>query len=933
MSDLHLNGVGPAEARQIDRACDLFEAAWQAGQRPRPEEYLGTAGEPARSALLRQLLLLDWDYRKRAGDSPRADEYHSRFPNDTTLIEDVRDAMTESAASTQVRRDELQARATSWYGAEGVGRIDDPSHAEAGADRYELLQEVGQGGMGVVYRGCDRHLGRELAVKVLQETHRDNADLRRRFTEEARVGSQLQHPAIVPVYELGRFDDGRPYFTMKLVQGHTLAALLGGRANPSQDLPRWLGVFEQVCQAMAYAHARGVIHRDLKPANVMVGTFGEVQVMDWGFAKVLAGDRAAAEGGANASGQTRPVDRRNGLSQSGVLMGTPAYMPPEQARGETACIDKRTDVFALGAILCEILTGRPPHVGRTADEICRRAVGGDLGDAQNRLDACGADLAVRELAKHCLAAAPADRPADAGVVARDLAAYLASAQERLQRAELERAAAEARAQEAAAKAQAERRARRLTLALAAALLVGTGVAAWQAVVATRAKQDALTAAAAQQAAREVAAAKEAETQAILDFVEQRIFAAARPKRLEGGLGPDVRLRAAIEAALPFVEKGFPDQPLIEARLRRTLGNSFRHLGDGKAAAMQFELARAIYLKFQGPNHFDTLATANDLGISYGMDGRIRDSIRLYEELIPLCKTHLGPDAPVTLGAMNNLGMCYFELREYDKGLQVHQEVLAIKRAKLGAGDRSTLRSMANLANIYHGLGRYEEALKLRLETWELQKASFGPVDYDTLMTAHNIGTNYRKLGRHADALRFHEETLARRSDTLGRDHPDTLSSMWSLANDLFNLNRDADALPLLDECLERAVGKRIHANFPEVANLRLRHFEKARDPQGCRATAVMWEKQKRTDAESLYQAAVCRAVTANVLLKTGGLPDATQQAREEADLAMGWLHKAVVAGYKDVASMKQNKDLDALRDRAEFKKLLEELEAGTNDKK
>src|SRR5262249_30263345 len=157
-----------------------------------------------------------------------------------------------------------------------------------------------------------------------------------------------------------------------------------------------------------------------------------------------------------------------GLSQRGAVMGTPAYMPPEQARGEAALIDARADVFALGAILCEALTGRPPYAGDNSEEVWRQAAAGDLADAHARLGACGADEALRELARRCLAAERGARPADAGAVARDLTAYLASAQERLRQAQLERAAAEARAQEAAAKARAERHARRLTLALAAA---------------------------------------------------------------------------------------------------------------------------------------------------------------------------------------------------------------------------------------------------------------------------------------------------------------------------------------------------------------------------------------------------------------------------------------------------------------------------------
>ena len=141
--------------------------------------------------------------------------------------------------------------------------------------------------MGAVLKGRDPDLGRDVAIKVLREDLRDNGDLVRRFVEEAQIGGQLQHPGVVPIYELGTFADQRPYFSMKLVKGQTLADLLAARSGPADDLPRFLSIFAAIAQTMAYAHTRGVIHRDLKPSNVMVGSFGEVQVMDWGLAKVL----------------------------------------------------------------------------------------------------------------------------------------------------------------------------------------------------------------------------------------------------------------------------------------------------------------------------------------------------------------------------------------------------------------------------------------------------------------------------------------------------------------------------------------------------------------------------------------------------------------------------------------------------------------------
>jgi serine/threonine-protein kinase len=346
---------------------------------------------------------------------------------------------------------------------------------EQTGDRYQLQGEIARGGMGAVLRGRDVDLGRDLAVKVLLEKHANRPEVAQRFLEEAQIGGQLQHPGVVPVYDIGRFGD-RPFFTMKLVKGQTLQALLAERADPAADRPRFLAVALQVAQTLAYAHARGVIHRDLKPANVMVGSFGEVQVMDWGLAKVLAEGGAATEEGA---GRTHQLDegtlirtaRSSGTAgsfgtatEAGSLLGTPAYMPPEQANGDIANLDRRADVFGLGAILCEILTGKPPYVGRSHEEVRRKACNGDLADANARLDSCGADQELIVLTKACLSPEAIDRPKDAQAVAEGLTAYLDGVQERLHQAELAEAEAKARAAE-------EAKRRRVTLALAGTVLL------------------------------------------------------------------------------------------------------------------------------------------------------------------------------------------------------------------------------------------------------------------------------------------------------------------------------------------------------------------------------------------------------------------------------------------------------------------------------
>ena len=352
--------------------------------------------------------------------------------------------------------------------------------------RLQLFGEIARGGMGAVLKGRDSDLGRDLAVKVLLESHRDKPEMVRRFVEEAQIAGQLQHPGIVPIYELGAFGDRRPYFAMKLVKGHTLAEILSNRKQPADGLPRFLSIFESICQTMAYAHARGVIHRDLKPSNVMVGSFGEVQVMDWGLAKVLSRGGAIddASAGHSKDDGTIIATARSGTdsdhSQAGSVMGTPSYMAPEQARGEVDQIDERADVFALGSIFSELLTGEPTFTGRNSGEIQRRAARGELTKAFARLDdpTQGHDPELVALAKACLAPEPDDRPRHAGEVADRMARYHAGVQERFRQSEIDRAEQKARAEEATKRAAVERDRSRLTIALAASivglLLMGGG---------------------------------------------------------------------------------------------------------------------------------------------------------------------------------------------------------------------------------------------------------------------------------------------------------------------------------------------------------------------------------------------------------------------------------------------------------------------------
>ena len=383
-------------------------------------------------------------------------------------------------------------------------------------DRYRAVSEVGRGGMGVVWRVVDDQFGRPLAVKVMLPSMVDVPQSLARFEREAQLTGSLQHPAIPPVVDRGRLEDHTPFFSMKLVEGRTLAELIAERPDAQSDLSRFLGIFEQACQAVGYAHSQGVIHRDLKPANIMVGAFGEVQVMDWGMAKriparsrtesfTVASDAISPATGASdgqvadtidysepretsveqtdilriaMGGQEQDSRDREDLTRDGNVMGTLAYMSPEQARGEVESLDARCDVFALGAILCEILTHERLYSG---PNIWQKASQADHSHAFTLLDRSGVEEELIELCKSCLAAEADERPSNGSTIAEAVRKYDDNLQEKLQRERAEHAAAEARTVEQQKRARVERSKRRISIGLAAAmmlLLVGGGGAAW-----------------------------------------------------------------------------------------------------------------------------------------------------------------------------------------------------------------------------------------------------------------------------------------------------------------------------------------------------------------------------------------------------------------------------------------------------------------------
>ncbi|MEZ6086968.1 MAG: protein kinase [Pirellulaceae bacterium] len=326
--------------------------------------------------------------------------------------------------------------------------------------------------MGAVLRGRDNDLGRELAVKVLLDIHRGNPTVRQRFMNEAQIAGQLQHPGIVPIYECGHLEDDRPFFSMKLIVGHSLRELLESRNDVNADLPRLIGIFLHVCQAMAYAHSRGVIHRDLKPENIMVGQFGEVQVTDWGLAKVLptAGQNAVElrENSESTAFQEEPFRIDPLQTHVGSVMGTPAYMSPEQARGTSDQLDERADVFALGATLCEILTGHPPcGSGTISASIAKTA---DFTQCFQRLNAASIDRELVDIVRRSTDPSREHRYRDARQLTASVEQYQLGVRRRME--EAQRAEAEA-----VAIAREESRRRKLSVLLIVLLAITLAITA------------------------------------------------------------------------------------------------------------------------------------------------------------------------------------------------------------------------------------------------------------------------------------------------------------------------------------------------------------------------------------------------------------------------------------------------------------------------
>jgi WD40 repeat protein/tetratricopeptide (TPR) repeat protein/predicted Ser/Thr protein kinase len=402
---------------QVDKVCTAFEKAWQAGQRPEMEEYLRLAPEAVRPALLRELILLEVEYRRRAGEEPRPAEYRQRFPEHDDLIATLFHSLSSPPAAGSPAAETPPSVTGPYVPAADTGPSTLPKpvlpQAPPGPGRvlgdYELLEELGKGGMGVVYKARQRSAHRLVALKVIRadclegvppEQHKEWL---RRFHTEAQASARIEHEHVVTVHEVGE-SAGQLFYSMRYVEGQSLADLLRDGPLPGRKAATFL---EAVARAVHYAHTCGILHRDLKPRNILVDKSDQPYVADFGLAKVLAAGAEAL----TADGQT----------QTGAVLGTPSYMAPEQAL-DAAHVTTASDVYSLGATLYALITGRPPFQAATLAETLHQVIYQEAVPPRQLNPAIDRDLET--IALKCLHKEPGRRYGSAMALAEDLRCYL-----------------------------------------------------------------------------------------------------------------------------------------------------------------------------------------------------------------------------------------------------------------------------------------------------------------------------------------------------------------------------------------------------------------------------------------------------------------------------------------------------------------------------
>jgi tetratricopeptide (TPR) repeat protein len=646
---------------------------------------------------------------------------------------------------------------------------------------YVIAQRVGRGGMGSVYRALREDAYRQqVALKVIRPGL-DSEEMLRRFQTERQVLADLQHPHIARLLDGGTTEDGRPYFVMEYIDGESLDRYCDRCQLGTRERVQLLRV---VCTAVQYAHERGVLHRDLKPGNVLVTAAGTPLVTDFGLAKRLEG----GPGGAAASVPT----------PSGAVLGTPSYMAPEQAAGRPAAVGAATDVYALGAVLYELLTGRPPFRGDTPLETVLQVLEEEPVPPGRLHPKLARDLET--VCLKCLRKEAAQRYASVQALADDLGRFLAG--EPIQARPVGRV---------------ERlwrwcRRNRLAAALAAtlcAVVLGSTVALAALWLQARA------AAATEGEAKERAQQRLAQVEKGVEVLAS-VFRDLDPRdQANEGKQLRVLLGERLEKAVWQLEGEAVGEPLAVARLQDLVGNSLRELGHLVQAQGVLQKARGTRQELLGADHPDTLSTMNNLARVYKARGRYEDAETLYQRVLQARRRTLAADHSQTLTTMNDLGALYMARGRYEEAEKLYRQVLEGYRRTLGADHPQTLTGMNNLALVYHARGRYNEAEPLYQQVLEALRGTMGAHHPYTLTTTNNLARLYQAGSRYDEAEKLYLQVLGTVRGRLGADHPLTLTTMSNLGVLYKERRRYNEAEPLYKEVLQ-ARRRKLGADHPDT---------------------------------------------------------------------------------------------------------------------
>jgi tetratricopeptide (TPR) repeat protein/tRNA A-37 threonylcarbamoyl transferase component Bud32 len=692
--------------------------------------------------------------------------------------------------------------------------------------------------MGTVYEAEQQQPHRTVALKVIKPGLA-SAVMLRRFENESQALGRLQHPGIAQIYEAGTADAGfgpQPYFAMEFIRGESL---LRYAETHHLKVRHRLELMVKVCDAVHHAHQRGIIHRDLKPGNIWVDETGQPKVLDFGLARMTDSDAQA----------TRQTDM-------GQLVGTLAYMSPEQVLADPLELDTRSDVYALGVVLYELLAGRLPYtLSRKLHEAVQTIREEDPAPLSSYNRSYRGD--IETVVAKSLEKDPSRRYASAAALAGDLRHYL------------EDEPITARPPTASYQLQKFARRHRALVAGTAAVFVvlvaGIAGSTWQAVRASRARQVAVQerdrATSAEQVAtsernRAVIEKQRADTEAatataINNFLQDDLLAQASAQsqaRPDTKPDPELKVRTALDRAAARIAGKFDTQPLVEASIRQTIGKTYLALGLYPEA--QLELVRALDLRRRvlGEEHPDTLTTIDELAFLYGHEGKYLEAEKLTAKVLEARRRVLGEDHPDTLSTMSDLGWVYIQQGKYAQAEVLITNVVEIQRRVLGEEHPNTLIGKLRLALVYSDQGKYPQAEALYTNLLDVQRRVLGEEHPDTLTGMNNLAGVYNGQGKYPQAEALFTNLLDVQRRVLGAEHPDTLLTMSNLAGLYDEQGKYAQAEVLYLKVLEiqrRVLGEEHPGTLLSMSNLAVVYEDQGKYPHAEALTTKLLEVRRR----------------------------------------------------------------------------------------